>query len=92
MRLAQASLYAFITSCYGGCFYFAIGVFSTLAQKGNIAEFLGNFIVSMLVCFAALTFIFYEVMGAFEELNRPRDRDNRDGTKDENKDGNNFKD
>ena len=86
MRLTQASLYSFITTCYGGCFYFAFGVFTTLAQKGNIAEFLGNFVVSMLVCFAAFTFIFYELMGAFEELNRPRNAAEQNGQKDEKKD------
>ncbi len=84
MRLAQASLYALLTTCYGGCFYFAFGVFSTLVQKGNIAEFLGNFLVSMLVCFAAFTFIFYEVMGAFEELNRPRNSSEGNNNKQEN--------
>ena len=76
MRLANALLYSFIFSLYGGCFYFAFGMFHAAATNGNITSFLGEFLVAMLVCFGFLTMIFYDLGGLFERLNKPDSKNN----------------
>ncbi|MBX9685098.1 MAG: hypothetical protein K2X27_00275 [Candidatus Obscuribacterales bacterium] len=81
MQLSKAALYSFLTTCYGGCFYFAIGTFMTLAQHGDMAKFLADFIISMIVCFVFLTFIFNEINSAFEQLNK-RPEAGKDAEKD----------
>lgn len=81
MRLTQSAFYSFLFTLYGGCFYFAIGTFLTIAQHGSIPEFLGSFVVSMLACFVLLWFVFHEIMGAFEELNKRGRRDEEEHKK-----------
>ena len=71
----RSAAYSFIFSLYIGCFYFGIGTLMTLAQHGDMGKFLGDFIVTMLVVFAFLTFVMHELQGAFDKLNTPRSAD-----------------
>lgn len=75
MRFASALFYSFLTSLYAGCFYFGISLLHTLATAGDIGSFFADFCVAMLVCFVFLSAVFYEVLGLFEELNKPRSED-----------------
>lgn len=75
MRLANALLYSLLFSLYGGSFYFAFGLLHAFATGQDTSSFLGDFIGAMLVCFVFLAFVFYEVIGMFEELNKPRSKD-----------------
>lgn len=78
----QSAFYSGLFMLYGGCFYFFFGMLFTMANHGDFSKFVGDFIVSMIVGFVALTFVMYEIHGMFEELNKPR---NRDENKDPNK-------
>lgn len=75
MRFANALFYSFLFSLYGGCFYFAFGLLNALATGHDTTSFIGDFFAGMLVCFVFLAFVFYELIGMFEELNKPRSKD-----------------
>jgi hypothetical protein len=75
MKLAQSALYSFIVTLFGSSFYCLYGVMQVTLQKASFANFLGDWFISTLVCFAFFTFIFHELGKMFEELNKPRRHD-----------------
>ena len=74
-RLSRAAGVSAIFTLFGTCFYFGFGVLYTVAQGSNAAEFLVQSVIGAIVCWVALTFILEPVMGAFDEINKPRSRD-----------------
>lgn len=75
MRLTQAFLYGGIFTIFGSSIYGLLGMVNTLAQRGSMSAFFGDWLVSSIVCFGLFTFIIYELLGLFEDLNkRPDDR------------------
>ena len=75
MPSTRSAVYSLIFSAYFGCFYFGIGTLMTLAQHGDMGKFLGDFVITMIVVFAFLTFVMHELQGAFDKLNTPRHLD-----------------
>jgi cation transporter-like permease len=75
-RLAQSAFYSFLVTLYGTCIYYAIGVLLTLSQGGDVVKFFLDTLVAGGVLFVFLWFVFYELTGAFERLNKrdPEDR------------------
>lgn len=74
-RFSRAAGVSAIFTLFGTCFYFGFGVLFTIAQGGNAAEFFVQTIIGAFVCWLALAFILEPVMGAFDEINKPRSRD-----------------
>lgn len=74
-KLIEAAFYAGLFTLYGGSFYFLFGLLMTLSSGGETSKFIGDFIVGCIVAFVGFTFIMYEIQGMFEELNKPRKRD-----------------
>ena len=78
-RFAQSGFYSFLVTLYGMCFYYGIGVAVTLAQGGDLVKFFWDCLTGGFVLFIFLWFVFYELTGAFERLNQPRDKDDSGG-------------
>jgi hypothetical protein len=76
-RVLQSLFYAFLFTLFGGSIYYSLGVFMTLAQGGNVVDFFFETLKACFVLWLFLSFVFYELTGAFERLNQPRDRDER---------------
>lgn len=86
-KLMQSAFYSFLVTLFGMSWYYVIGLFVTLSQGGDIGKFLVDCVTGGVVCFALFTFIFYELAGALEEMNRPRNRDEDSKKDDDRKDG-----
>ncbi len=77
-RLVQSGFYSFLVTLYGTSIYYAIGMLLTLGQGGDVVKFFLDTLVAGAILFAFLWYVFYELTGAFERLNR---RDPNDDTK-----------
>lgn len=69
-RLVQSGFYSFLVSLYGTSIYYTIGVLVTLGQGGDVVEFFLNTLLAGVVVFLALWFVFYELIGSLERLNK----------------------
>lgn len=81
-RLSRAAGVSAIFTLFGACFYFGLGVLYTIASGGNAAQFALEALLGTFVCWVALTFILEPIMGAFDEINKPRQRDDNATTGD----------
>ncbi|MBX9571817.1 MAG: hypothetical protein K2X77_23190 [Candidatus Obscuribacterales bacterium] len=72
MKLAQSALYSSIVTIFGSSVYCLFGLAQVMLQKGSFSQFVGDWFVSTIACFALFTFIFYELGKMFDELNKPR--------------------
>jgi len=82
-RLIESAFYSFLFTLYGSCLYYAVGVFYTLSQNGDVVKFFLDTLIGAAICFFALTFVFWEISGAFHEMNkRGRDQERKDEKKD----------
>jgi hypothetical protein len=87
-KLIQSAFYSFLLTLFGMSWYYVIGMVLTLSQNGDLVKFAQDCLVGGVVCFAFLTFVFYELAGSLERLNRPRDENERkDGEPKDPKDG-----
>lgn len=77
-RLSRAAGVSAIFTLFGACFYFGIGTFLTIAQGGNPVQFFFECLIGTFVCWVALTLFLEPIMGRFDEINKPRPRN--DGT------------
>lgn len=81
-RFARAGFISALFTIYGGSIYYVIALFSALATPGgDIAKAFVDTLLGCFVCWIFFTVIFYEILGAFDELNKPRqrrDQENRD--------------
>lgn len=72
MKLAQSALYSSIVTIFGSSVYCLFGLAQVMLQKGSFSQFVGDWFISTIVCFAFFTFIFHELGKMFDELNKPR--------------------
>jgi hypothetical protein len=85
-RLGKASLISLLFTAYGGSLYYAFAVFSTLSAGGDVVQTFVSTVEGCLLCWVFLTAVMYEVLGVFDELNKPRRH--QDPPADENDKGN----
>lgn len=74
-RLSRAAGVSAIFTLFGTCFYFGFGVLYTVAQGGNAAEFFVQTLIGAFLCWVVLAFLLEPIMGAFDDINKPRSRD-----------------
>lgn len=83
-RLVKAGFISGLFTVYGGSIYYVIALFSALVTPGG--DVVKAFVDTLLACFVCWLFgtvIFYEILGAFDELNKPRrPQDQRDSADD----------
>lgn len=86
-RTIQAMFYAFLFTMFGGSIYYALGVAVTLAQGGDVVEFFTDTVIACTVLWLFLSYVFYDLAGAFERMNKRDTDDNKkdDGDKPEGK-------
>lgn len=77
-RFGKSLLYSFFVTLYFMCFYYAFGVAQTLFQGGDLVKFFFDTIIVGTVIWGFLSFLMYDLIGAFEKLNKPRDQDEKD--------------
>ncbi len=77
-RFGKSILYSFFITLYFMCFYYAFGVAQTLFQGGDLVKFFFDTIIVGTVVWGFLSFLLYDLMGSFERLNKPRDKDDND--------------
>jgi len=78
-RLLQSGFYSFLVTLYGTSIYYVVGLLLTLGQGGDVVKFFLDTLTAGCIFFVMMWFVFYELSGAFERLNR---RDGDDQTKD----------
>ncbi len=74
MRLINAALTSLLFTIFGGSFYYAISVVLTLSKGGDVVQTFSETVQGCFLLWVILTFVFYEIAGAFAELNKPRNK------------------
>src|SRR5262249_26006837 len=77
-RLLQSGFYSFLVTLYGTSIYYVIGLLLTLGQGGDVVKFFMDTLVAGCFFFVMMWFVFYELTGAFERLNRCGGGDDKD--------------
>ena len=70
MRLSLAAVYSFVVTLFSSSLYCLYGVAQAVSQRGDLSKFMGDWLVSTIVCFGIFTFIFYELGRLFDDLNK----------------------
>lgn len=83
MRLLNAALTSLLFTVFGGSFYYAISIALTLSKGGDVVQTFSETVQGCFLLWVILTFVFYEIAGAFEELNKPRNRTDDRNDKDD---------
>lgn len=68
-KLLQAAFISGLLTMFSGSIYYLFSLFSTLAANGNVVQTFIDCAVGSFLCWLFLTYVFYEILGVFEQRN-----------------------
>ena len=68
-KLLQSALYSGLFTIFGGSMYFLLSLVSATAANGDVNKVIFDCFTGSVLCWLFLTYVFYEILGAFERLN-----------------------
>lgn len=77
MKLAQSALYSFIVTLFGSSVYCLFGLAQVMLEKTSFSKFVGDWMISTVVCFILFIFVFQELGKMFDQLNKARENESK---------------